>query len=134
MVRAVRGAEYLVVERGPSTDEIAIRKGQLGDIALSDSARLAAAEDDRVLPLLLALFERVDGEERIDFECDIPTIRPSVRRSHARVIACGRPRLGYGGDLRALPVVRALADEDPDSGVRFMVAKAAEKLEQAPCN
>ena len=27
-------------------------------------------------------------------------------------------------------MVRALADEDPDSGVRFMVAKAAEKLEK----
>ncbi len=27
-------------------------------------------------------------------------------------------------------MVGALADEDPDSGVRFMVAKAAEKLEK----
>ena len=83
MVRAVRGAEYLVVERGPSTDEIAIWKGQLGDIALADSARLAAAEDDRVLPLLLALFERVDGEERIDFEYDILQFG---RRSEGRVL------------------------------------------------
>jgi hypothetical protein len=33
--------EKLVIERGPSTDGIAIYQGQLGDIALSDSARLA---------------------------------------------------------------------------------------------
>ena len=90
MVRAARGAEYLVVERGPSTDEIAIWQGQLGDIALSDSARLAAAEDDRVLPLLLALFERVDGEERIDFECDI---LPFGRRSEGRML-----ELSHAGD------------------------------------
>ncbi len=90
MVRTVRGAEYLVVERGPSTDEIAIWQGQLGDIALSDSARLAAAEDDRVLPLLLALFERVDGEERIDFECDI---LPFGRRSEGRML-----ELSHAGD------------------------------------
>ncbi len=112
-----------MVEREPCTDEIAIWQEPLGDIALSDSARLAAAEDDRVLPLLLALFERVDGEERIDFECDILQFG---RRSEGRMRETTAWLWGR--------VVRALADKDPDSGVRFMVAKAAEKLAQAPCN
>ena len=40
--------------------------------------------------------------------------------------------LGELGDDRAVATVRALATEDPDSGVRFMAAKALKKLEGPP--
>ncbi len=92
-------AEFLVVERGLCTDEIAIGQGPLGDIALSDTARLAAAEDDRVLLLSLALFERVDGEERTDFECDILQFggRSEGRTRETAELILGARGKGIGG-------------------------------------
>ena len=47
-------------------------------------------------------------------------------RKHAAIA------LGELGDLRALPAVRALAEGDADSGVRFMAKKTLKKLEESP--
>lgn len=241
--------------------------GRLGDVALADSARFAAAvqlqraapetlaarwgyrdnpriirqlieaqvvaRDETVLPLLLALFVTVEGEERIDFEHDIlrfgrqaegrmlellhaknrglvmramdalakmqspvagdsiarllnhpePWLRISAAHAvgeigaegaleqlvqalddtvysvvNAALVGLGRLKaveayapivaltasdnkhvrkhaaiaLGELGDRRALAIIRAMANDDLDSGVRFMATKAADKLEQAP--
>jgi|APSaa5957512622_1039677.scaffolds.fasta_scaffold15350_2 hypothetical protein len=47
-------------------------------------------------------------------------------RKHAAIA------LGEIGDRRAIPEVRQLAKEDPDSGVRFMAGRALKKLEGTP--
>jgi HEAT repeat protein len=47
-------------------------------------------------------------------------------RKHAAIA------LGEIGDRRAIPEVRKLAKEDPDSGVRFMAGRALKKLEGTP--
>ena len=195
--------------------------------------RRTAAADEGVLPLLLLLFEQVEGEERIDFEHDIlhfgrkaesrmyellhadnrslvmramdalakmqspiagdsiallldnpdPWLRIGAAHAlgeigaqsavgqlvqtlddtvysvvNAALVGLGRLKaaesygrvvsltesdnkhvrkhaviaLGELGDRRGLSIVRSLAGDDPDSGVRFMAGKAAEKLEQAP--
>lgn len=192
-----------------------------------------AAEDEGVLPLLLLLFEGVEGEERIDFEHDIlrfgrqaegrmlellhaesrglvmramdalakmqspvasdsiallldhrePWLRISAAHAlgeigadgaagqlmralddtvysvvNAALVGLGRLKaveayeriaaltradnkhvrkhaaiaLGELRDRRGLEIVRTLASDDPDSGVRFMAGKARDKLEQVP--
>jgi hypothetical protein len=221
--------------------QVSAPEALLADYGRRDNPRIVrmlveerkAANDEAVLPLLLLLFEGVDGEERIDFEHDIlhfgrraegrmlellrgedrqlvmramdalakmrspvagdsialllhhpePWFRISAAHAlgeigadgaagqlmralddtvysvvNAALVGLGRLRavetyeriealtasdnkhvrkhaaiaLGELGDQRGVAIVRALASDDPDSGVRFMAGKALQKLEQAP--
>lgn len=47
-------------------------------------------------------------------------------RKHAAIA------LGELGDVRAVEAVRRLAQEDEDSGVRFMAGRVLKKLEEQP--
>ena len=102
----------------------------LGEIGAPGAAeQLVAALDDTVHSVVNAALV---GLGRLRARGAYDAIHRLTASDNPHIRKHSAIALGELGDDRALSTVRALAEEDPDSGVRFMAAKALKKLAGPP--